>query len=188
MMTTPRSNPFGVRFSRMCGLLTERSAEHMKRPDDFWQPSEYVVNQQFARERIDAGSSPHSIDELYDEWREAHDSLEDSLAVAASLRDMEAGDTGRDFESFFASDISERSSTGTQRWWTAFHEAACRVASAPHAYPVAAEQLISSFELRTGPRCFSQIPLLISEGPPHHRPSSSLEWGRSVSSCSRPVR
>lgn len=92
----------------MCGLLTERSAEHMKRPADFWRPSEYVVNQQFARERIDAGSSPHSIDELYDEWREAHDSLEDSLAVAASLRDMEAGDTGRDFESFFASDFRQR--------------------------------------------------------------------------------
>ena len=44
--------------------------------------------------------------------------------------------------------ISERSSTGAVRWWKAFHEAACRVASSPHAYPVAAEQLISSFELR----------------------------------------
>ena len=44
--------------------------------------------------------------------------------------------------------ISERSSTGAVRWWKAFHEAACRAASSPHAYPVAAEQLISSFELR----------------------------------------
>lgn len=61
----------------------------------------------FARERIDAGRSPQSIDELYDEWREAHASLEDKLAVAASLQDMEAGETGRDFESF-ANDFCQR--------------------------------------------------------------------------------
>lgn len=54
----------------------------------------------FAYERIDAGASPQSIDELYDEWREAHPSLEDQLAVAASLWDMEAGESGHDFESF----------------------------------------------------------------------------------------
>ncbi len=53
----------------------------------------------------------------------------------------------RDVQQIF-NDISERSSTGAQRWWTAFHEAARCVASSPHAYPVAAEQLISSFELR----------------------------------------
>lgn len=54
----------------------------------------------FAHERIDAGKLPQSIDELYDEWREAHASVEDTLAIEASLRDMEAGETGRDFESF----------------------------------------------------------------------------------------
>ncbi len=54
----------------------------------------------FAHERIDAGKLPQSIDELYDEWRETHASVEDKLAIEASLRDMEAGETGRDFESF----------------------------------------------------------------------------------------
>jgi plasmid stabilization system protein ParE len=44
--------------------------------------------------------------------------------------------------------IGARSSAGAQRWWIAFHEASRRVTSSPHAYPVAAEQLISSFELR----------------------------------------
>lgn len=68
----------------------------------------------FARERIDAGKSPHSIDELYDEWREAHASLEDKLAVAASLRDMEAGETGRDFETF-ANDFRQRNSVAEEQ-------------------------------------------------------------------------
>lgn len=44
--------------------------------------------------------------------------------------------------------ISERSSAGAHRWWAAFQDASHRVASNPHAYPVAPEQLISSFELR----------------------------------------
>ncbi|MBS0204658.1 MAG: hypothetical protein JSS49_17270 [Planctomycetes bacterium] len=61
----------------------------------------------FARERIDAGNSRSSVDELYDEWREAHASHEDKLAIAASLRDMEAGETGRDFDSF-ANDFRQR--------------------------------------------------------------------------------
>lgn len=44
--------------------------------------------------------------------------------------------------------ISERSSAGAQRWWIAFDEASRRVTNSPRAYPVAAEQSISSFELR----------------------------------------
>ena len=41
-----------------------------------------------------------SIDSLYQEWRAARFADEDRWAVAASLRDMENGETGRDVAEF----------------------------------------------------------------------------------------
>ncbi|QDU38622.1 hypothetical protein Mal4_29510 [Maioricimonas rarisocia] len=55
---------------------------------------------EYARSRIDAGAKPESIDELFDEWRESELSSVDAHAVAASLRDMEQGETGRSLEEF----------------------------------------------------------------------------------------
>lgn len=54
----------------------------------------------FAQEKIQAGTAGASMDELYDQWRELHASSDDALAIAASLRDMEKGVTGREFSSF----------------------------------------------------------------------------------------
>jgi hypothetical protein len=48
-----------------------------------------------------------SLDELYDRWREVYPAAEDGLAVQASLRDMERGETGRSFEEF-AADFHKR--------------------------------------------------------------------------------
>ena len=59
---------------------------------------------QFATERLDNGGAQCTIDELFELWRlenptpeELH---EDVLAVQASLRDMQNGETGRPFEEF----------------------------------------------------------------------------------------
>lgn len=56
--------------------------------------------QQFARDQVAAGREPPSLDELYDDWRESHPRDDDVLAVQASLRDMEQGETGQPFEEF----------------------------------------------------------------------------------------
>ena len=53
----------------------------------------------FAKKQILEGTT-FSIDELYDRWREGHPAAEDALAVQASLRDMENGETGRVFDEF----------------------------------------------------------------------------------------
>lgn len=62
---------------------------------------------QFARQKIQAGGPDVSMDELYDQWREAHFASEDAAAILASIRDMEQGEKGRDF-SAFAGDFAKR--------------------------------------------------------------------------------
>lgn len=68
----------------------------------------------FAAAKIQAGVSASSIDELYDQWREVHASPEDALAIAASLRDMATGETGRGFNSF-AEDFRQRNGMAEQQ-------------------------------------------------------------------------
>jgi len=63
---------------------------------------------EYARARIDAGANPESIDELYDEWRTSELASVDARAVAASLRDMEQGETGRSLEEFKADFCREK--------------------------------------------------------------------------------
>jgi len=53
----------------------------------------------FAKKQLSKGAT-FSIDELYDRWREGHPAAEDALAVQASLRDMDSGETGRTFDEF----------------------------------------------------------------------------------------
>lgn len=60
----------------------------------------------FVKTHLSAGAAT-SLDELYDRWREDHPAAEDALAVQASLRDMERGETGRPFEEF-AADFCKR--------------------------------------------------------------------------------
>ena len=60
----------------------------------------------FAKKHSSARSDA-SLDELYDRWRETHPAAEDTLAVRASLRDMEGGERGRPFEQF-AADFAKR--------------------------------------------------------------------------------
>jgi len=60
----------------------------------------------FAKKQLSMGAT-FSIDELYDRWREGHPAAEDALAVQASLRDMDSGETGRPFDEF-ASDFAKR--------------------------------------------------------------------------------
>jgi hypothetical protein len=55
----------------------------------------------FVRQRI-GGASDATIDDLYDQWREARPASEDALAIKASLADMENGETGRPFGEFVA--------------------------------------------------------------------------------------
>lgn len=55
---------------------------------------------QFARGRLARGDEELSIDELFDLWRLEHPPAEDALAIKASLRDMQRGETGRPFEEF----------------------------------------------------------------------------------------
>lgn len=57
---------------------------------------------QFARARVDQAGSDLAIDDLYDEWRAQHPPEDDLLAIKASLRDMEQGETGRPFDDFAA--------------------------------------------------------------------------------------
>jgi hypothetical protein len=67
--------------------------------------------QEFALERLSAGGRPVSMDELFEQWRLEHPSDDelsaDVLAIEASLRDMRAGETGRDLQEVVA-DIRER--------------------------------------------------------------------------------
>lgn len=55
----------------------------------------------FAIEKL-AENPAASLDSLFDEWWEQQHHDEDRAAVAASLADMEAGETGRPFTEFAA--------------------------------------------------------------------------------------
>jgi hypothetical protein len=59
---------------------------------------------QFANSQIVVGTSSRSLSELFDEWRSqqltSQELAENALAVKASLRDIEAGEAGREFEAF----------------------------------------------------------------------------------------
>jgi len=52
-----------------------------------------------------------TMDELFDRWRERTFQETDALAVEASLRDMEQGDTGRPFKEF-AGEFRKRNHLG----------------------------------------------------------------------------
>jgi hypothetical protein len=58
----------------------------------------------FALDQLRNGGSDLTVDELYDRWRlecPSTDELQDDvLAVKASLRDMESGQTGRALDEF----------------------------------------------------------------------------------------
>jgi hypothetical protein len=54
----------------------------------------------FARAHLEASDESLSIDELFDRWREQCPSVEDTLAVRASIRDMENGESGRPLDEF----------------------------------------------------------------------------------------
>ncbi len=62
---------------------------------------------EYARCKLQAGESPGSIDDLYDQWRESLWATEDAAAIAASLRDFEQGERGKTFEAF-ATEFSGR--------------------------------------------------------------------------------
>ncbi len=55
---------------------------------------------QFAMTMVDQEGNELSIDDLFDEWRIQHPPTDDLLAINASLRDMENGETGRSFDDF----------------------------------------------------------------------------------------
>lgn len=55
---------------------------------------------QFAKRKIASGESAVSMDELFVQWRRQRMAAEDAAAVLASLRDMERGERGVDFETF----------------------------------------------------------------------------------------
>ncbi len=57
---------------------------------------------EFAKAKVDQAGNDLSIDDLYDEWRTQHPPADDLLAIKASLRDMENGDTGRSLDDFAA--------------------------------------------------------------------------------------
>ena len=54
----------------------------------------------FAKSRIKNGGDQFSLAELLDEWTIQNPPSEDALAIQASIRDMENGDTGRPFQEF----------------------------------------------------------------------------------------
>ena len=54
----------------------------------------------FAQKMIESTDDELSMDELYDQWRLNHGSAVDTLAIQASLRDMENGERGRPFSEF----------------------------------------------------------------------------------------
>ena len=66
---------------------------------------------QYAEQRLTAGPKALDMVELAAEWQFQHESQEhlkeDTLAVRASLRDMDAGETGRPLSEFLK-DFEER--------------------------------------------------------------------------------
>lgn len=66
---------------------------------------------EFAKSQLNNRGSDVSLDELFDEWRIANPPPDDALAIKASLRDMENGETGRPFEEF-ADEFRKRNNLG----------------------------------------------------------------------------
>ena len=64
--------------------------------------SEYEIDSfsDFGKLPIKNGGSSVSLDELFDEWRIQNPPSEDTLAIQASIRDMQNSETGRPFEEF----------------------------------------------------------------------------------------
>lgn len=64
--------------------------------------TELAAFQHYATVRLGNGGSDLSLDELFDEWRQANPNADQLLnstrAIAASLRDLENGETGRPAE------------------------------------------------------------------------------------------
>jgi hypothetical protein len=56
----------------------------------------------YAKEKVDREGNDLSIDDLFDEWRTQYPLADDLLAIKASLRVMENGETGRPFDEFSA--------------------------------------------------------------------------------------
>ena len=69
---------------------------------------------QFARARIENEAAETTLVELLDEWLLAHPPSEDRLAIQASLRDLEAGETGQTFAEF-AAEFRDRNGLSRQR-------------------------------------------------------------------------
>ena len=55
---------------------------------------------EFAKTRLKNGGSQSTPAELMDEWVVQNPPVEDALAIQASIRDMENGDTGQPFDEF----------------------------------------------------------------------------------------
>ena len=55
---------------------------------------------EFAKSQLKDRTFDVSLDELFDEWRTRNPPSEDALAIQASIRDMENGETGRPFAEF----------------------------------------------------------------------------------------
>ena len=55
---------------------------------------------EFAKTKLKDRSTDVSLDELFDEWRTLNPPSKDALAIQASIRDMENGETGRPFKQF----------------------------------------------------------------------------------------
>ena len=74
---------------------------------------EHEINDftQFARGH---SSENVTLDELYDRWRDQINRDVDSLAIEASLRDMDAGETGRPFDEF-ADEFRKRNNLGEKQ-------------------------------------------------------------------------
>lgn len=68
---------------------------------------------QFAKSQIEQSDQGLSIEELFDHWRLSHPPSEDALAIKASIRDMERGETGRPFGQF-ADEFRSRNGLSTQ--------------------------------------------------------------------------
>ena len=62
---------------------------------------------QFAKQKIAAGETAASMDELFRQWRNKRIAAEDAAAVLEAVRDLERGERGVDFETF-AREISKR--------------------------------------------------------------------------------
>ena len=55
---------------------------------------------QFAKQKIASGETTASMDDLFEQWRQQRIAAEDAAAVLESVRDLERGERGVDFETF----------------------------------------------------------------------------------------